>query len=88
MTLATLLNQLFRYEDNQGCIYLCKNPESKRTKHVDIKYHHVREKVWSKQVELKYIPSKLQKTDIFTKPLPRQAFEDLRGQLALERGGV
>lgn len=69
------------YEDNQGCIFLCKNPESKRTKHVDVKYHYVRQKVWSKQVELKYIPSKEQKADIFTKPLPRHAFEDLRSQL-------
>lgn len=57
------------YEDNQGCIFLCKHPEPKRTKHIDVKYHYVREKVWSKQVELKYIPSKEQKADVFTKPL-------------------
>ncbi|KAG2758352.1 hypothetical protein Pcac1_g29503 [Phytophthora cactorum] len=34
------------YEDNQGSIALAKNPEfHKRTKHIDIRYHFVREKV-------------------------------------------
>ncbi|GMF50102.1 unnamed protein product [Phytophthora lilii] len=33
------------YEDNQGFIALAKNPEfHKRTKHIDIRYHFVREK--------------------------------------------
>ena len=34
------------YEDNQGSIALAKNPQfHKRTKHIDIRYHFVREKV-------------------------------------------
>uniref|UniRef100_A0AAV1UAW5 Uncharacterized protein n=1 Tax=Peronospora matthiolae TaxID=2874970 RepID=A0AAV1UAW5_9STRA len=34
------------YEDNQGSIALAKNPEfHKRTNHIDIRYHFVREKV-------------------------------------------
>ena len=34
------------YEDNQGLIALAKNPEfHKRTKHIDIRYNFVREKI-------------------------------------------
>ncbi|KAG2782680.1 hypothetical protein PC111_g24477 [Phytophthora cactorum] len=41
------------YEDNQGSIALAKNPEfHKRTKHIDIRYHFVREKVEDGQVVL------------------------------------
>uniref|UniRef100_H3G826 Reverse transcriptase Ty1/copia-type domain-containing protein n=1 Tax=Phytophthora ramorum TaxID=164328 RepID=H3G826_PHYRM len=39
------------YEDNQGSIALTKNPQfHKRTKHIDIRYHFVREKVEDGQV--------------------------------------
>ena len=44
------------YEDNQGSIALAKNPVyHKRTKHIDIRYHFVREKVEDGQVMLEYI---------------------------------
>ena len=43
------------YEDNQGSISLSKNPVyHSRTKHIDIRYHFIREKVISKEVEIKY----------------------------------
>ncbi|KAG3230733.1 hypothetical protein PI124_g24169 [Phytophthora idaei] len=43
------------YEDNQGSIALAKNPEfHKRTKHIDIRYHFVRERVEDGQVVLQY----------------------------------
>ena len=41
------------FEDNQGAIALSKNPEfHKRTKHIDIRYHFVRERVDDDQVLL------------------------------------
>ena len=41
------------FEDNQGAIALSKNPKfHKRTKHIDIRYHFVREKVDDDQVLL------------------------------------
>ncbi|GMF43613.1 unnamed protein product [Phytophthora lilii] len=47
------------YEDNQGSIALAKNPEfHKRTKHIDIRYHFVREKVEDGQVVLQYCSTK------------------------------
>lgn len=37
------------FEDNEGCIFISKNPETKRSKHIDVKYHYVRECVWKRK---------------------------------------
>ncbi|CAM9438252.1 unnamed protein product [Chrysoparadoxa australica] len=56
------------YEDNTGAISLAENWSSgTRTKHVDVRYHHVREMVESKMVKIKYIRSEEQPADILTK---------------------
>ena len=45
-------------EDNQSCIKMCKNPVmQKRTKHIDVKHHFVRERVEDGTVELQYCPT-------------------------------
>ena len=67
---------------------MAKNPETKRTKHVDVKYHMVREKVWNKEVELVYVASQDQTADGLTKPLPRGPLEKFCSEIGLERGGV
>lgn len=53
------------------------------TKHIEIKYHVVREKVAEKEVRLEYISTKEQIADIFTKPLPKETFVYLRGMLGV-----
>jgi len=61
------------YVNNQSAIKLSKNPElHKRTKHIDIRYHFLREKYESGEISITYIPSEIQKTDILTKALPRE----------------
>ena len=58
------------HEDNQACIALTKNPQDhKRTKHIQVKYHVLRQYVTNKDVEFKYCPTKFQHADMFTKPL-------------------
>ena len=62
------------YVDNMGSIELSKNPVfHQRTKHLDIRFHYVREKVASGEVILSYVPSKSNVADIFTKPCSKLA---------------
>jgi hypothetical protein len=52
------------HEDNQACIALTKNPEDhKQTKHIQIKYHVVRQYVRDKEVQFIYCPTKFQLAD-------------------------
>ena len=54
-----------------------------KTKHIAIKYHYVRELVEDKEVKMDYVNSKEKIVDIFTKPLPKDAYEYLRGKLGV-----
>ena len=57
--------------DNQGSIALAKNPEHhRRTKHIDVQYHFVREQVAGKTVVFKFVPSIEMAADVLTKALP------------------
>ena len=72
------------YEDNQSTIALIKNPKHHtRTKHIDIKYHFVREAVETNCVNVKYCPTEDMTADIMTKSLPRPKFEKLRTMLGI-----
>ena len=58
------------YEDNQACIRIAENPcLAERTKHIDIKYHFLRQKVKDKTVNMQYISTYNQIADILTKGL-------------------
>ena len=49
-----------------------------RTKHIDIRYHFLKDQVAQNEVKLEFIPTADQVADIFTKPLARDVFERLR----------
>jgi hypothetical protein len=49
-----------------------------KTKHIPIKYHFLWEQVARKNIRVEYVGTKEQVADIFTKPLPWEAFEYLR----------
>ena len=73
------------YEDNQGSIALAKNPEfHKRTKHIDIRYHFVREKVAEGTLVLEYCSTKDMKADLMTRPVPAVQFQHLRNVLGVK----
>ncbi|KAF1332324.1 Integrase catalytic core protein, partial [Globisporangium splendens] len=73
------------FEDNQGAIALAKNPEfHKRTKHIDIRYHFVREKVEDGQVVLEYCSTQEMLADLMTKPIPAAQFDALRTKLGIQ----
>ena len=58
------------YCDNQGALALAKNPvHHQRSKHIDIKNHFIRAEVEKGMIQLKYIPSDQNVSDVFTKPV-------------------
>lgn len=70
--------------DNTSATNISKNPVMhSKTKHIAIKYHFFRELVQDKEIRLEYVHTKEQIADIFTKPLPKDAFFYLRGKLGV-----
>nr|GFA83269.1 retrotransposon protein, putative, unclassified [Tanacetum cinerariifolium] len=69
-------NKIPWYYDNRSAIALCyNNVQHSRSKHIDIRYHFIREQVERGVVELYFVTTDYQLADIFTKELPRQRFE-------------
>ena len=69
-------------EDNQSCIKLATNLfMRKRSKHIDTKYHFIREKVDDNSVQLVYTPIDQLAADLLTKSLPQVKVEHNRKQL-------
>jgi histone deacetylase 1/2 len=72
--------------DNLGATYLFANPVfHARAKHIEIDFHFVRERVARKQLEIRFIPSKDQLADGFTKALPTYKFEEFKSNLNLRQ---
>jgi hypothetical protein len=63
--------------DNQSSIKLSKNPEHhKRSKHIDVRHHFIREKVSEGTIDLVYINTSEMAADILTKPLVKVKHDD------------
>ena len=72
------------FYDNTNAINISKNPVMQsKTKHIAIKYHFVRELVQDKEIRLEYVHTNEKIVDIFTKPLPKDAFLYPRGKLGV-----
>jgi hypothetical protein len=70
--------------DNKSALALAKNPVfHERSKHIDTRYHFIRECIEKKKVKLKYVMSRDQAADIFTKPLKLETFVKLRNMLGV-----
>ncbi|XP_019155412.1 PREDICTED: uncharacterized protein LOC109152273 [Ipomoea nil] len=70
--------------DNLGATYLCANPVfHARTKHVEINFHFLQDKVATGELQVSFISTKDQLVDIFTKPLRTLRFEFLRDMLII-----
>ncbi|GKF06048.1 hypothetical protein Tco_0036716 [Tanacetum coccineum] len=54
-----------------------------RTKHIDIKYHFIRDHILKGDIELHFIPTQYQLADIFTKPLDELTFKRLIVELGM-----
>ena len=73
--------------DNQGAMKLASYPQiHDRTKHIDIRYHFVREAAERGLIAIDYVPTANMRADILTKALPRERhWEHLRGLGLRER---
>lgn len=72
------------YVDNQGAIDLTKNAvHHKRSKHIDIKYHFIRDCVANGIVEIPHVASEDNIADVLTKPLSYEMHSDFSGSFGL-----
>jgi hypothetical protein len=72
------------FTDNQSALRLIKNPEfHRRTKHIDVQYHVIREAFLAETLLPSFVSSYDQLADIFTKALPKEVFQRLRHQLGM-----
>jgi transposase InsO family protein len=72
--------------DNTSAIDLAKDPKHhQKSKHIEIKYHYVRDQVKEKKVILSYIPTKEMMADPMTKPIARDLFQVHVRQMGLRK---
>ncbi|GKA49558.1 retrovirus-related pol polyprotein from transposon TNT 1-94 [Tanacetum coccineum] len=70
--------------DNTSAISISNNPVlHSRTKHIDIRYHFIRDHVLKGNIKLHFIPTQYQLADIFTKPLDEPTFKRLIVELGM-----
>ncbi|CAB1116776.1 unnamed protein product [Ectocarpus sp. CCAP 1310/34] len=63
-------------EDNQGAMTLVQNPlSSARSKHIDVRFHFIRELFKSGRISVEYVSTDEQHADLLTKALCRVKLE-------------
>nr|GEX50963.1 hypothetical protein [Tanacetum cinerariifolium] len=77
-------NKIPMYSDNKSAIALCfNNVQHSKSKHIDIRYHFIKEHVENGVIELYFVNTKYQLADIFTKDLGRERIEFLINKLGM-----
>ncbi|GKC26206.1 hypothetical protein Tco_1033500 [Tanacetum coccineum] len=72
------------YCDSKSVIALCcNNVQHSRSKHIDIRYHFIKEQVENRVVRLYFVRTAYQLVDIFTKALCRERIEFLIDKLGM-----
>ena len=72
---------ILTFTDNQSALAIAKGANSAKTKHIDVKYHHVRKCVHDGIININYIPTAKMLADILTKPLPISKAEPILQQI-------
>ncbi|GJT96508.1 hypothetical protein Tco_1092026 [Tanacetum coccineum] len=77
-------NKIPLYYDNKSGIALCcNNVQCSRSKHIDIRYHFIKEQVENRVVEVYFVRTEYQLVDILTKALGRERLEFLINKLGM-----
>jgi ATP sulfurylase len=72
------------YCDNQSCIKLSHNQVfHDKSKHIEIKYHFIRDRIQKGEIKLQYVSTYEQVGDILTKPLVKGKFMFFREKLGV-----
>jgi len=72
------------YCDNINAIYLIENPiQHFKTKHIEIRNHFIRDHVLKGNCKIKFVKTKNQLSNLFTKPLACDRFYKLRIELRI-----
>ena len=74
-------NTPIMYQDNKSAILLEENgskSSSKRTKHINIRYYFIMDRINSNEIEIKYCPTDAMVADFFSKPLQGKLFKKFR----------
>ena len=72
------------YEDNQSAISMGKNPQFHgRSKHIEIKYHFLRDHIEKKLVIIQYCATNEMLADLLTKGISKEQFEKLRQKIGV-----
>ena len=72
------------YQDNKSAILLEKNGKAssgKRTKHINIRYFFVTDRIGAKELSVEYCPTDEMIADYFTKPLQGAKFVEFRASI-------
>ncbi|GJX65877.1 retrovirus-related pol polyprotein from transposon TNT 1-94 [Tanacetum coccineum] len=78
------INKIPMYYDNKSAIALCcNNVQHSQSKHIDIRFHFIKEQVENGVVELYFVNTKYQLADIFTKALCRERINFLIDKLGI-----
>nr|GFA64078.1 retrotransposon protein, putative, unclassified [Tanacetum cinerariifolium] len=86
---AALKNMVVYQMDVEDCIFecaialCCNNVQHSRSKHIDIRFHFIKEQVENGVVELYFVNTKYQLADIFTKALGRERIQFLINKLGM-----
>jgi hypothetical protein len=76
--------QVVIYCDNLSSIQLARNPVfHARTKHIEVHYHFIRERVLASEIDLIYVSTEDQVVDIFTKVLGAEKHRRFRSMLGV-----
>ena len=73
------------YVDNKSALALMKNPMFHgRSKHIDTRFHFIRERIKKGDIILKHVSSQEQWADFLTKSMSKIKFEEMRDQLGVK----
>nr|GFA69865.1 retrovirus-related Pol polyprotein from transposon TNT 1-94 [Tanacetum cinerariifolium] len=82
-SMQVLGDRLVSWSSKSAIALCCNNVQHSRSRHIDIRFHFIKEKVENEVVELYFVNMEYQLADIFTKALSRERIEFLINKLGM-----